>query len=242
MTVATVSVEWVKALAPLGAAVVQLGAAVVVAYAGFRYGLRKTREERGFDRRMAWYEETLAASRALREAVNHAVAAETVRRAQAAAAPADFCAMGAPGAEVSRPAWEVALARADAHFVVLDRAVTHADGESEAAAARALVTLRSLAGSFTPYTSIHEPNASLQRNPYHYQAPGVSGGLLPGLWAELRAVESAATAGARAALGYPPRLPELVPNAQGVIEIPNGDTNRTPHIRTLLRRIGLARS
>lgn len=246
MTLAAEPIEWVKALVPLGAALVQLGGAAAVAYFGFRYGLRKTREERGFDRRMAWYEETLTASRALREAVQQGAAAESLcagrRRAteNAATAPGDGISVAAAD-EFAVTAWGIARERAGTFLRVLERAVTHADVESEAAAATALITVRSLSAHFTHDARLHPGDGSPAVHPYHLLPDYTPAGLLPGFLFELQRVERAAIAGARSTLGYPPRLPELVPNAQGVIEIPSRDTNRTPSVRKLLQRIGLAR-
>lgn len=65
-------IEWFKAAVPLLVA-------LIAARAGLRYGLMKTRLERGFDRRLAWCEQLFDAVKDLDQSIDDAAAAEWLR-------------------------------------------------------------------------------------------------------------------------------------------------------------------
>lgn len=231
-------IEWVKALVPLGSAALQLAAAVLVARVGFNYGVRKTREERGFDRRIAWYDETLAAIRTTRESVQAAAGAESMWARNAAGS--STATPGGVTPQVREALWRDARSRTTELLRVLDQAVTRADVESEAAAASAHVKLRSMSAWMNTETTVTMPGAdSTTSHPFTLSVLGTPSPVLKTFLEELHTVEQAAIAGARVGIGYKPRLPELVPNKGGVIEIPARDTVRTPFVRKMLRRIRL---
>jgi hypothetical protein len=111
----------------------------VAARTGLRYGILKTRQERGFDRRVGWYEETIAALGDLQRALGDALELEK----EITCLPEDDSAR--PGtaqllADVTS-VWQRVRSSRDALARVLPRYTIYADSwvESECAALRALL-------------------------------------------------------------------------------------------------------
>ena len=226
------ALDWFKAAVPLGVA-------GIAAWAGYRYGLQRTRDERRFDKRLAWYEAALAATGALRESIIRAAIAER-QRADLRDDDGSWEAQGAEVGRLTAACWREVQDHIAELLRVLQRAVLNADVESEAAAAKAVVVLNSCSRWFTDLANYYSFGHPTDEHEIHVTRQGEHSPLLGGVLAELRAVDAAVIAGARAALGYPPRLPELVPNAEGVIVIPSRDTDRTPVPRKIMRRLWLA--
>lgn len=95
---------------------------------------------------------------------------------------------------------------------------------------------------FTDLEHIDLNAGPTDEHPMHVTRAGAHSMLLGGVLAGLRELDQAVIAGARAALGYPPRLPEPVPNDRGTVEAPARGPERTPLVPTLLRSMGLAHS
>ena len=204
MTITTEPVEWIKALAPLAAALIQLGAAGLVAVLGFRYGLRKTRDERGFDRRVAWYEAAIAAVGALREALTAAAVAER-GRADLREADGSWQAGHESAAEATFAAWRDARARGVDLVRILGHAPIYADPGSDAAAGRAIRAVTEAADQFVDLVEWDPGSHPTDEHPLHVTDAGAQSLDLAAVFLNLRDLERVLVQDARATLGYPPR-------------------------------------
>ncbi|GJG84832.1 hypothetical protein tb265_00130 [Gemmatimonadetes bacterium T265] len=123
--------EWFKAAAPLLVA-------GVVTVGGYRYGVRKTRVEGGFDKRISWYEDTLTAIDACRDARHRASHAERAWAGEAARR-GDLAAT-----------WDAARIAAEALLRALRRAEIYADVAGRTAAAAAVAQLAAAIPTLVP--------------------------------------------------------------------------------------------
>lgn len=189
--------DWFKAAVPLGVA-------AIAAWTGYRYGLRRTRDERGFDRRIAWYEGALARLDDLQAAILRAAESERAR-AESAGPPEPKRERWDELIRDARGDWATVRECALAVVTSLKRAAIYAHDSGRAASVRATELLNRVAPVFVTW-DVNDPNAHPSDPhplaPLDEAAPDALGRILE----ELTLAENVLIAEVRTELGFqPPR-------------------------------------